>query len=197
MPITIAIMTLIMVTSVIGFINPIVKFNLMLHPFSIFHHKQVYRLITADFVHNDPIHLIINETVIFFACGNLETYLHGHYARGSFLFLSIYLISMLGGAIIIAIRYHKDFDYSSSGASGSAIGSMFGYMILQPHVAAFYLPIFGSIQNIYGAFLFVAGFIIYQLRTKNPMVNNELHFYSAITGAIFTLLLFHDQLVHW
>ncbi|QEM16335.1 rhomboid family intramembrane serine protease [Mucilaginibacter sp. P4] len=159
MPITISIMILIMVTSVIGFINPIIKINLMLHPFSIYHHKQFYRLFTADLVHNDPVHLIINEAVIFFACGSLETYLHQHSASGSFLYLFIYLVSMLGGSVAIAIRHYKDFDYSSSGASGSAIGVMFGYMILQPHVIAFYLPVIGVLKISTGLFVLLSGLL--------------------------------------
>lgn len=162
----------------------------MLHPYSVINCKQIYRLFTADLIHNDPFHLIVNETVLYFASGSLEVYLNQHYIFGSLIFVFIYFVSMISGSLMVAWRYCKDFDYSSSGASGSAIGTMFGYMILQPHVAAFYLPLVGRIQNIYGAVLFVIGFVVYQLRSKNPMINNELHLYSAIGGAVVTMLLF-------
>lgn len=165
--------------------------KLMLHPYSVVKEKEYYRLITSDFVHHDFMHLCLNELMIFAYCANLEQYLNKTSPIGSWEFLLIYVTSCVAGGIGVTIIHRKSFDYSSAGASGSVIGCLFSYTILQPDIIAFYLPGLGPIKNLYFGLICIVAFIVYQWRTKNDLVNHEVHFFSALGGIFITLFLFH------
>lgn len=164
--------------------------KMILHPYSIVKQKEYYRMISSAFVHNDLVHLLLNEAMIYGIGGNLEQYLRKSGPNGSFLFLFIYVVSGIFGALITTIRHRKQFDYSSAGASASILGIMMSFMILQPNYIAIYLPFVGGIKNIYTALFVIAALMAYQKKTGNPMINHEIHFFGALGGILVTLMLF-------
>jgi membrane associated rhomboid family serine protease len=150
----------------------------------------VHRLITGDFVHNDLMHLLLNELMLYGICASLEEDLRHLYTNGSLRFLIIYLGSWIVGVTATTIRHRMDFDYSSAGSSGSILGCMMSYMMLEPAKIALYLPILGGVKNIYAALLVIVMLIAYQKKTGNQMMNYELHFFGALGGILTTLILF-------
>ena len=194
MPVTWFLMLTILLSSSISLFRRDYFLRLLLHPVSVIREKQFYRLFTADFVHNDPIHLLMNEVMLFFVCGNLETFLRAQSPYGSLRYGVIYLSSLLAGSLAVSLLNQDDFDYLSAGASGSVLGCMFSYTILQPHVIAFYLPVVGGVQNQFDALLFIGGLIYYKMRSKNTMINHELHFYGALGGIAVTLIMFSEMI---
>lgn len=195
MPVTWCLMLTILLSSCISLLNKNYFLRLLLHPVSILREKQVYRLFTSDFVHNDPVHLLMNEVMLFFVCGDLERYLRGQSATGSLKYGIIYLMSLLAGSIAVTLLNREDFEYLSAGASGSVLGCMFSYTMLQPHVIAFYLPVIGGVRNEFDALIFIGGLIYYKIRSKNTMINHELHFFGALGGILVTLVMF-SQLIN-
>jgi membrane associated rhomboid family serine protease len=191
-PGTLAILTLIVLVSVAGFKNHNLFLKLILHPNGIFKRKEYYRLFTSDFVHNDLMHLLINVVTGFFVCGELEAFLNTRSGHGTIIFIAIYIASHFAGALTVTWLNRKKFEYSSAGASGSILGCMLSFMILNPNYIAFYLPVVGGLKNVYAGLLLIAGLIVYQRRTGNPMMDHELHFFSALGGIGVTLLLFPD-----
>ena len=189
-PVCLSIMITIFVVSVISFIKRSLFLKLILHPYSIVKEHQYYRIITADLVHNDFLHLLLNEFMLITFCANLEQFLRSKTSYGSLGFLVIYLLSCFSGAIAATIRYRKDFDYSSAGASGSIMGCMFSYIILQPNIIAYFVPGIGAVKNIYGGLLFIIALIIYQRRSKNTFASHEVHFFGALGGIVTTIILF-------
>jgi membrane associated rhomboid family serine protease len=189
-PVSELLMLVIGVVSCFGFYNKTLFLTLIQHPFGIVHKKEYYRLFTGDFVHNDSGHLLMNEIMMYLTCVNLEEALNQRSAFGSLQFVTIYGISCLTGIIVTTIRHRNDFSFSGAGASGSILGCMMSFMILKPRYIALYLPVFGGVKNIYMALLFILILIIYQVRTDNTMMNNELHLYSALGGIVATLMLF-------
>jgi membrane associated rhomboid family serine protease len=161
----------------------------MMHPVTVKRKKEYYRLVSSDFVHNDLMHLFINAFALFAIGSQLEEYLRGVKSAGSFWFLAIYLSSCICGTFFTFLRHRNDFEFSSAGASGSILGCMMGFMILQPYHIAFYLPVFGGIVNLYTALIYIIFLIGYQLKTANPLVNNEVHFYGALGGIVCALLI--------
>jgi membrane associated rhomboid family serine protease len=190
MPVTLGIMAIILIFSLAGFKKESFYRSMVHHPVGMIKNRQYYRLITFDFVHNDFVHLVVNEGMAYFLCGSLEEFLNKQSAYGSLQFLFIYLVSHFTGAVFTTLRHGKHFDYSSAGASGSILGCMMSYMILDPNQTAFYLPIVGGVKNIYAGLIVIVGLIIYQWRTGNDMMDHELHFYSTIGGIIATVVLF-------
>ncbi|WP_170113696.1 rhomboid family intramembrane serine protease [Mucilaginibacter yixingensis] len=181
---------LIFISSCVSFLNSVYFGKLLLHPVSIFRSNEYYRLFTADFVHNDMVHLVLNEAMLILVCGKLEKLLRATYEYGSLKFLVVYLASMLFGTVAVTIIHRSDFDFSGAGASGSILGCMFCYTILKPEVTALYLPLIGAIPNKCDALIYILGLIVYKLRGKNSMINHELHFFGALGGILVTFVLF-------
>ncbi|MFD0764520.1 rhomboid family intramembrane serine protease [Mucilaginibacter lutimaris] len=167
----------------------------ILHPYSIFKRREYRRMITSDLIHNDPVHLLINAVLLFLICGEFEEFLRSKYLYGSLILLLIYLVSHLSGALAVCWSNRNNYDYSSAGASGSILGCMMGFMILAPHYVAFYFPLAGEIRNQYAALLVIVGLIVYKWRSGNIMMDNELHFFSAL-GGILTTILYYPGLIY-
>jgi membrane associated rhomboid family serine protease len=148
-------------------------------------------LITGELVHNDILHLLFNELVLYVSCANLEAFLRKKsMLAGSLEMLAIYLASSLLSVLISFIRHRRDFDYSSAGASASIMGCMISFMILAPNFITFYIPVLGAIRNKFTVIFYILVLVVYQKRKKEDFINHEQHFFGAIGGIISTLLLF-------
>jgi len=189
------VMVIIAVFSLLSILNGNLFSRLLFHPYSVVYRKEYYRLVSGDLVHNDIIHLVISELIIGAMCSQLEWCLRSRSGYGGWFFLAIYFGSSLAGTIPASIRNFKDFGYSSAGASGSITGCIFSYIILRPNVIAYYLPVIGPVKNIYGGFYVLTGLIIYKWKSKNEMVNHEVHFYGALGGTVITLILFPGSVI--
>jgi membrane associated rhomboid family serine protease len=189
-PVTFVLMVLILIFSSISLYRKAFFMRMILHPYSIVKQKQYYRLFTSDLVHNDIMHLLLNEVMLYLMCANLEEYLRMKSAYGSWEFLFIYLFSFFSGVIITTFRHRNQFDYSSAGASGSILGCMLSFMILKPNYIAVFLPVVGGLKNIYTAPVFILLLIWNQRKRKNQLLDHELHFYSVLGGIVATFILF-------
>jgi membrane associated rhomboid family serine protease len=195
-PVTCTLMAFIFICSCTAFYRPALFIKLILHPFGIFHNKEYYRIFTSDFVHNDWLHLAMNELMLYMMCVNLEEYLRSLSKYGSLQFFCIYFSSYFSGIIYTTIRYRNKFEYSSAGASGSIIGCMISFMMIRPDYMALYFPIIGGVKNMYMALLFIIVLIYYQRRSGNTMIANELHFFGALGGMIATLVIAPKSFQH-
>ncbi|MGY3212451.1 rhomboid family intramembrane serine protease [Mucilaginibacter sp. HD30] len=189
-PVSALLLLTIIISTIYGLYHPGYFLKLILHPFGIVKHKEYYRLFTAELIHNDFAHLLMNAWMYYVVCINLEQSLNQQSFYGSGQFFLIYLLSYLTGVIVITLRHRNDFNYSSAGASGSIMGCMMSFMLLKPDKVAFYLPVYGGVKNSMMALLFIVVLTVYQYRTNNPLMNNELHFYSALGGIVGTVALF-------
>jgi membrane associated rhomboid family serine protease len=189
-PVTFFIMLVVFFVSTSGLLNRKLFFQFILHPQSITRDKQYYRILTADWTNADFMHLMLNEFMLYVFCSDLEETLRAKAQSGSIQFLIIYLTSLLLGSFIIIVRHRHDFQYSTTGTSGSIMGCMFSFMLLDPNYVLYYLPGGLKITNLYGGLAYILLLILYQKRKKNQTVNHEFHFYGAIGGILATLVLY-------
>jgi membrane associated rhomboid family serine protease len=189
MPVTSILMLVIFINSIIGFFLPQYFIKLILHPHSVFQENEFYRLATADLVHNDLFHLVINEFLLFFVCGKLERYLNSRSALGSISYAAIYFASLITASFFVSFINRRNIEYSSTGASGSILGCLSSFLILQPLEVGFFLPGIGPVNNITTAFIVYAYFVYYQFRTKQALLNHELHFFGSVGGTLATLAI--------
>lgn len=176
--------------TVLAWFNKAVRQQLILHPVSVVKEREYNRLLTSDFIHHDGVHLILNIYLLITYGGGLEGYLRQTAKNGSLLFLGIYLASCLSGSIATTIINRKDSGFSSAGASGSLMGCIFSYILLQHRRVAFYLPGIGAVNNLYFGIICMVLLTVYQIRSKNEVINQEQHFFGAIGGALMTLCFF-------
>lgn len=97
-------------------------FNFGLHPPAVALNGEIWRLITAGFLHGSFLHLLFNMYVLWLLGNQLEEIL-GH-AK----FISLYLIALLGGST--ASYWFSDPASFSVGASGAVFGLMGAFLIV-------------------------------------------------------------------
>ncbi|MGF7079042.1 rhomboid family intramembrane serine protease [Mucilaginibacter sp. UYCu711] len=189
-PVTVSLMVIIFCVSAIAIYNKKLFADLLLHPSSVKKDKQYYRLLSADLVHNDFIHLLLNEITLYVFCSDLEEILNRKSDYGSWQFLEIFIISQLFCNVWYTLKNASKFTYSSAGCSGSIMGCLFAFMIIDPNGTAFTYSFIGGIKNIYTGLIYILLLVFYKWKRGNDMVNHELHFYGALGGVTAALVVY-------
>lgn len=188
-PVCYVLMTIITLVSLVALKDQKLFFHLVMHPNGIVASKEYYRLMSGDLIHNDLIHLLINQIMLFTFGARLENHLLLTTDQGSLKFLIIFVSSCLTAGLLTTIRHWREPDYSNVGTSGSIIGCMLGYVMVQPDIIAFYLPVIGGVRNIYGGLICIIAYMIYQFRSNRANINHEVHFFGGLGGILATWLL--------
>jgi len=189
MEVTYGIIFFTVAASVVGFNSDELFNKLKFNAFDVHHSKQWYRFFSYGFLHANWIHLLINM-VVFYSFGALVE----HYYKGFFRekYILYYLLLYLGGlllSIIPAFGKHKnDVFYNAVGASGAVSSVIFASIIILPKapISFFFIPveipawIFGILYIIYE---------FYMSRKAKDNIGHDAHFWGAVYGVIFTIVL--------
>lgn len=174
----------------------------LFHPYSIYHNKEHYRFLTHAFIHGDFIHLAFNCLALYsFGLALEEGYFGNPYVFKDPRLGKIYYIILFTGGIYAAsfteyFRNKNNPDYSSLGASGAISSIIFCYIMISPlsDISLFFFPMKGWIAGI--LLLGVSYYLIRRKKTSdyNDNISHESHFWGAIFGIVFILVLKHDVL---
>ena len=190
--ITILIVILSVLTSVAAFRREELFYKLDLSPTRIVHQKEYYRIFTHAFLHADYFHLGINMLVLYSfgryveqIFSQLET--AGIIFSGPFFYILLYVIGIVLASVSTISRYRNDESYSAVGASGAVSAVVFTYIFFAPLEKIYFymvLPIpgilFGVLYLVYSS---------YMSRRKNDNINHSAHFWGAVVGFVFPILL--------
>jgi len=163
-----------------------------LSPYQAVHARQYYRVFTHAFLHADYLHLGINMLVLYSfgtgverIFGSLEQ--QGVIFSGPLLFLLLYLSSIALSSLSTVVRYRDNPDYAAVGASGAVSAVVFTYIFFAPLQKIYFymvLPIpgilFGILYLLYSS---------YMSRRSRDNINHAAHFWGAVVGFIYPLLL--------
>mgnify|MGYP006289075273 CR=1 FL=1 len=163
-----------------------------LSPHRLVHHREYYRLFTHAFLHTDYIHLIINM-LVFYSFGRmienifLQLEQEGMIFSGNFYYVFLYLISIVLSTISTVVRYKDEERYTAVGASGAVSAIVFTYIFFAPLQKIYFyavLPIpgivFGILYLLYSS---------YMSRRNKDNINHAAHFWGAVVGFLFPLIL--------
>lgn len=180
------------VVSILCFNNTALFRRLSLSPYRIIHAREWYRIITHGFVHGDWVHLFVNMFT-FYSFGEYIEYIFAQLGFGNGAFLLLYFGGMVIASIPDVIRYRNASWYDSIGASGAVSAVLFTAIFLNPWdkillFAAIPIPgiVFGVLYLIYCQ---------YMAKHSQDNINHNAHFYGAIYGFLFPILL-EPQLFH-
>lgn len=190
--ITIIIVIITVLTSVAAFRRQELFNKLDLSPVRIVHNKEYYRIFSHAFLHADYFHLGVNMLVLYSfgryveqVFSQLET--AGIIFSGPFFYILLYIISIALASVSTISRYRNDESYSAVGASGAVSAIVFTYIFFAPLEKIYFymvLPIpgilFGVLYLVYSS---------YMSRRKNDNINHSAHFWGAVVGFVFPLLL--------
>lgn len=160
--------------------------------------NQRYRLLTYAFVHADWMHLAFNMFVLYnFGSGGTEAIYKATFGTKGILFFILLYVGGIITSVIQSVEKNKNnYSYSAVGASGAVSAVVFAFILfypLQPFYIMF-IPI-PIPAYIFGALYLIISFVLSRQNKGN--IGHDAHFYGAIFGLLFTILLDKKILTHF
>ncbi len=189
---TLIIVILTVLVSVLAFRRRELFYRLDLSPARVVHKKEYYRIFTHAFLHADYFHLGINMLVLY----SFGTYIERVFSQletaglifsGPFFFVLLYVSSIALASLTTITRYRNNEDYSAVGASGAVSAIVFTYIFFAPLEKIYFylvLPIPGILFGV----LYLA-YSSYMGRRNKDNINHAAHFWGAVVGFVFPILL--------
>ena len=190
--ITLVIVIVNVLFSVAAFRNRTLFERFDLSPYQVVRSRQYYRVFTHAFLHTDYVHLGINMLVLYsFGTGIEQIFksleVQGIIFSGPFFYLVLYVVAIAGSSVSTVFRYRNNPDYRAVGASGAVSAVVFTYIFFAPLQKIYFylvLPIpgivFGVLYLVYSS---------YMGRRNRDNINHAAHFWGAVVGFIFPILL--------
>lgn len=160
--------------------------HLSLKPYRVVQHQEWWRIITHGFVHADWIHLLVNMFTFWSFGGYIETAFE-YLGFGKWAFLTLYFGGIIAASISDIIRYRNAEWYTSIGASGAVSAVLFAAIFLNPWDKILLFAII-PIPGILFGVLYLA-YCQYMARQGGDNINHNAHFYGAVFGFVFPILL--------
>ena len=160
--------------------------RLSLKPYRVVQHQEWWRIITHGFVHADWIHLLVNMFTFWSFGGYIETAFE-YLGFGKWAFLTLYFGGMIAASISDIIRYRNAEWYTSIGASGAVSAVLFAAIFLNPWDKILLFAVI-PIPGILFGILYLA-YCQYMARQGGDNINHNDHFYGAVFGFVFPILL--------
>ena len=186
---TIFIIIITAIISIWAFNNREVFDKLIFNAYEIKHKKEGWRFFSYALIHDGWSHLIINMLVLYSFGDVVEIFFKFHFGAKSYIYFLVLYIGGIIFSILFDFRKNKDnVYYNAVGASGAVSAIVFSSIILYPggSIYLFFIPIpipsaiFGILYLVYSA---------YMGKRAKDNVGHNAHFWGAIFGVIFTIIL--------
>ena len=179
LPIPLLLIASVVAVTLLGWLIKPLQRAMILIPFRVRESFQIYRLLTAGWLHKDVTHLVFNMiSLYFFADPALRV-------LGPTRFLALYISAVVVAFVPTTLRYMRTPNYASVGASGAVTAVMFSAILLNPkmklQVMLLPVPIPGLV--------FAVGYVVYSVWRSHRAgdgVNHDAHLGGAVYGALFT-----------
>lgn len=164
------------------------------NPYVIDARKQYYRFITAGFIHADLMHLFFNMYALYLFGGIVESAFTIIFpGMGRILYLLLYFSALVMSSTFSFYKYRNNPRYNALGASGAVSAVLFASIILYPAQQLMIFPIpFFIPSYILGPLYLLYSW--YMGRKQLDNVGHDAHFFGALWGMLFVVLLWHDAL---
>lgn len=190
--ITLLIVILTCLVSIAAFRRKELFYRLDLSPVRIVRKREYYRIFSHAFLHADYVHLGINMLVLYM----FGTYIEGVFSQleeagvifsGPFFYILLYVASIALASVSTISRHRNNESYSAVGASGAVSAIVFTYIFFAPLEKIYFymvLPIPGILFGV----LYLA-YSSYMSRRSKDNINHSAHFWGAVVGFVFPILL--------
>lgn len=178
-PIVIIIITCI--TSLMAFNNNALFQRYAFNVGAITRDKQYYRFITSAFLHADMMHLFFNMFTLYFFSRVIAA------VYGVWLFLGLYLASVLAGNAFSFWLYQKRPSYTAIGASGGVSGVLFATVALAP-LQTIYLYFIPVTSWIFATLYFAYSVVMMLKPRQGDNTGHSAHLGGAMCGMIFVAI---------
>ncbi len=191
---TYAIIAITVVVSILAFNRQDLFDKLKFNAYLILSKKEWYRFLSYGIVHADYVHLLINMFVLY-SFGEIVEVFFKHYfgPRAPVYYLLLYIGGLAFSTLYDFGIHKKNAWYNAVGASGAVSAVVFSSIILYPSgkIFLFFIPI-GIPAPLFG--LLYLGYSFYMAKKAKDNIGHNAHFFGAVFGVLFTVLLKTDIL---
>jgi membrane associated rhomboid family serine protease len=187
--VSIIIIAVTVIVSILAFSNHDIFRRLAFNAYDIKHFKNSYRFLSYALIHADWMHLLINMLVLYSFGRLVEEYYQLYFGMKGILY---YILLYVGGTALSTLpsygKHKDDYSYTAVGASGAVSAVVFASIIFAPLSKIYLFPIPIGIP----AIIFGVLYLIYSgyMGKKNvDNIGHDAHFWGAIFGFVFTILL--------
>jgi len=171
----------VVLVSVLGWVVPPLYRALLLNPYRVRRHGEIWRLLTAGWLHQDVMHLGFNMLTLYFFTAPTVRVL------GATRFVVLYVSAVVVAYLPTTLRHQRNPGYNSLGASGAVAAVMFSAILLDPKIKLqlMFFPVLVSGPVFAGCYL---AYSAYQSWSGRDGINHGAHFAGAIYGSLLTWL---------
>ncbi len=189
---TIFVIAFCVLISYLAFRNGTIFARYDLNPYMIVKRKQYYRIISHAFLHADWTHLIINMIVLLSFGTAIERSFQEMENQNILQYPALHFFLLYFGGIIIAsistiIKHRENYNYSGVGASGAVAAVTFCHIFLEPLRNIYFFGIIPIPGILFGVLYLV--YSQYMNKKANDNINHDAHFYGAVYGFLYLLIL--------
>jgi membrane associated rhomboid family serine protease len=195
MSVTLIIIAVTVIVSFLAFNNHEIFRRLAFNAYDIKHFKNSYRFLSYALIHADWIHLLVNMMVLYSFGRVVEQYYEILFGLKGFLY---FILLYVGGTALSTLpsygKHKDDYTYTAVGASGAVSAVVFASILFDPlsKIYIFLIPIgipaivFGILYLVYSA---------YMGKKNIDNVGHDAHFWGAVFGFVFTIILKPELIV--
>lgn len=193
---TIFIVLITVIVSIIAFSNRDLMARLIFNPYMITERGQWYRFITSGFIHADWIHLLVNMIVLWSFGQVVEDYYRIMFEDKWFAYYGL----LYTGALFVSIapsylRHKHNAGYNALGASGAVAAVLFAAILFRPLDKIYLYGLIGLPGILVGVAYLVYSY--YMDKRGGDFINHDAHFWGAVYGALFTILIKPGIFLHF
>ena len=166
--------------------------------YDIWHRRKWYRMLSYGLVHGGWGHLLFNMLTLYFFGEVVEKYFGAAFREpvGVILYVVLYVSAIAVSTIGDLVKYRDDPYYSAVGASGAVSAILFASILFEPKMGIYiyFIPI-----PIPG-YIFAPLYLLYcwwAARKNADNIGHSAHFWGAVYGLAFPILLRPDLIVHF
>lgn len=186
-PVTLFLIIANSIFSIIAFSNKGLENKTIMWPYYVKREKQYYRFITSGFLHADWMHLFFNMFTLYFFGSAIELYFNFYGLGGNISYLLLYFTGLVISDIPSFLKHQDNPEYRSLGASGAVSAVVFAAIIFDPWSSVY---LYGAVKisfTVYAVLFLV--YCIYMGKQSMDNVNHDAHFWGALFGLAYTLVL--------
>ena len=192
--ITYIIIGITVLVSFLAFGNEKLMSSFMFNPYVIDRRNQYYRFITAGFIHADMMHLFFNMYALYLFGGIVEsTLIQLFQMNGYWLYVVLYFSALVMSSMFSFYKHKENPNYNALGASGAVSAVLFASIIIYPTQSLMIFPIPFFIPSYILGPLYLA-YTYYMSKKGTDNIGHDAHFFGALWGIIFIVVLWHDAL---
>ncbi len=166
--------------------------------YDVCHRRQWHRMISYGAVHGGWGHLLFNMITLYCFGRIVEQYFGAAFGAtiGPVLYAVLYVTALAVSSVWDLIKFRDDPAYSAVGASGAVSAILFAAILFEPRMGIYIYLIPIPVP----AYIFAPVYLIYCIimaRKNMDNIGHSAHFWGAVYGLVFPLLLRPDIFTHF